>query len=68
MSECTEKWSEYFTCKECEDEVHWKGHVRKPKEAVDVKNFEKIFSFQKFINIKCQNMHRMLKTVLNFEK
>ena len=27
--ECSEKWSEYYTCKECEDEVNQKGHLTK---------------------------------------
>ena len=30
---CTEKWSEYYTCKECKDEVNRKGHLTKPQEA-----------------------------------
>ena len=28
-----EKWSEYCTCKECEDEVNRKGHLTKSQEA-----------------------------------
>ena len=27
--ECSEKWSVYFTCKECEDEVNQKEHLTK---------------------------------------
>ena len=33
---CTEKWSEYYTCKEREDEVNRKGYLTKPQEAVYV--------------------------------
>ena len=33
---CTEKWSEYHTCKGCEDEVNRKGHLTKPQKAVYV--------------------------------
>ena len=29
----TEKWSENYTCKECEDKVNCKGHFTKPQEA-----------------------------------
>ena len=36
--ECSEKWSEYYTCKECEDEVNRKGHLTKLQEAVHVDN------------------------------
>ena len=31
-------WSEYYTCKGCEDEVNRKGHLTKPQEAVHVEN------------------------------
>ena len=34
--ECNEKWSEYYTCKECDDEGNRKGHLTKPQEAVHV--------------------------------
>ena len=34
----SEKWSEYCTCKECEDEVNRKGHLMKLQEAVHVDN------------------------------
>ena len=30
---CTEKWSEYYTCKEREDEVNCKGLLTKSQEA-----------------------------------
>ena len=29
----TEKWSEYYTCNECEDEVNRKGHLTKSQQA-----------------------------------
>ena len=32
------KWSEYYTCKECEDEVNRKGHLTKLQEAAHVLN------------------------------
>ena len=41
-TECCEKWSEYHTCRVCEDEVNCKGYLTKPQEAVhneNVKNF-----------------------------
>ena len=34
----TEKWSAYYTCKECEDEVNRKGLLIKPQETVHVEN------------------------------
>ena len=34
----SEKWSEYHTCKGCEDEVNRKGYLTKPKEAVHAEN------------------------------
>ena len=34
----SEKWSEYYTCKECEDEVNRKGHLTKHQEAVHLEN------------------------------
>ena len=37
-----EKWSEYYTCNECEDEVNCKGHLTKLKETVHVDNFRKM--------------------------
>ena len=36
------KWSEYYTCKECEDEVNRKGHLTKLQEAVHVDNVKYI--------------------------
>ena len=42
ITECNEKWSEYHTCKECEDEVNRKGHLTKLQEAVHVDNFKHI--------------------------
>ena len=36
------KWSEYYTCKECEDEVNRKGHLTKLQEAVHMDNFRKM--------------------------
>ena len=32
------KWSEYYTCKECEEEVNRKGDLTKLQEVVHVKN------------------------------
>ena len=37
-TECSVKWSELYTCKECEDEVNRKGHLMKLQEAVHVDN------------------------------
>ena len=31
--ERSEKWSDYYTCKKCEDEVNRKVHLTKPQEA-----------------------------------
>ena len=42
ITECSEKWSEYYTCKECEDEVNRKGHLTKLQEAVHVDNIKYI--------------------------
>ena len=42
ITECSQKWSEYCTCKEYEDEVNRKGHLTKLQEAVHVDNFRKI--------------------------
>ena len=44
--ECREKWSEYYTCKGCEDEVNRKGHLMKPPDAVHVENVKNEFSLQ----------------------
>ena len=41
-------WSEYYTCKGCEDEVNRKGHLTKPQEEVHVENVTKDFDFKKF--------------------
>ena len=51
------KWSEYYTLKECEDEVNRKGHLTKPKKAD--------FFIQ---NIMCYNMQRMQVTFILEEK
>ena len=32
-TKCTEKWSAYYYCKECEDEVIRKGDLTKPQKA-----------------------------------
>ena len=42
-------WSEYYTCKECEDEVNRKGHLTKHQEAVHVENVKNNFNFEKSI-------------------
>ena len=47
------KWSEYYTCKECEDEVNRKGHLTKPRET-------EFF----LLNIMFHNMQRMQDTFL----
>ena len=39
---CSEKWSEYYTCKECEDKVNRKGHLMKPQETFHVDNVKYI--------------------------
>ena len=41
------KWSEYYTFKECEDEVNRKGHLTKLQEVVHVDNV-------KYISIKSE--------------
>ena len=38
--ECNEKWSEYYTCKECEDKLNRKGHLTRPQEAVHVERIQ----------------------------
>ena len=38
------KWSEYYTCKECEEEVNRKGHLTKLREVVHVDNVKYIKS------------------------
>ena len=43
------KWSEYYTCKECEDEVNRKGHLTKLQEVVHVDNVKYIKSEQNII-------------------
>ena len=51
------KWSEYYTCKECKDEVNRKGHLTKFQEAVHVDNFRKIiFNLRNSITLSA--MHR----------
>ena len=40
------KLSEYYTCKECEDEVNRKGHLTKLQKAVHVDNVKYIKSEQ----------------------
>ena len=44
LTECTEKWSEYSTCKECEDEVNRKGHLTNLKREFMWKIFKMIFN------------------------
>ena len=52
------KWSEYYTCKECEDEVNRKGHLTKLQEAVHMDNFRKIiFNLRNSITLSA--MHRV---------
>ena len=52
------KWSEYYTCKECKDEVNRKGHLTKLQEAVHVDNFRKIiFNLRNSITLSA--MHRV---------
>ena len=36
------KWSEYYTCNECEEEVNRKGDLTKLQEAVHVKNVKNV--------------------------
>ena len=43
----SKKWSEYYTCKECEEEVNRKGHLTKLQEVVHVDNV-------KYISIKSE--------------
>ena len=43
ITECSEKWSDYYTCKQREDEENRKGHLTKLQEAVHVNNFRKGF-------------------------
>ena len=33
-TECSEKWSEYYSYRGCEDEMNRKGHLAKPQERV----------------------------------
>ena len=42
MNRMCENWSEYYSCKECEDEVNRKGHLTKLQEAVHVKNVKNV--------------------------
>ena len=37
-TECSEKWSEFHTCRGCEDEVNRKCPPTKPQEVVHVEN------------------------------
>ena len=37
-TECSEKWSEYYSYRGCEDEVNHEGHLTKPQEVVHVEN------------------------------
>ena len=41
----SEKWSEYYTCKECEDEVNRKGHLTNLKKEFMWKIFKMIFVY-----------------------
>ena len=42
MDKMLEKWSEYYTSKECEDKVNRKGHLMKPQETFHVDNVKYI--------------------------
>ena len=42
ITECSEKWSDYYTCKQREDEVNRKGNLTKLQEAVHGDNFRKM--------------------------
>ena len=42
ITECSEKWSDYYSCKQREDEENSKGHLTKLQEAVHVDNLRKI--------------------------
>ena len=42
ITECSEKWSDYYTCKQREVEVNRKGHLTKLQEAVHVDNVKYI--------------------------
>ena len=42
ITECSEKWSDYYTCKQREDEENRKGHLTKLQEAVHVDNVKYI--------------------------
>ena len=52
-------WSEYYTCKGCEDEVNHKGHLIKPKETGHVENVKNNLTLRNLLNIKCYNMQRV---------
>ena len=40
------KSGEYYTCRECEDEVNRKGHHTNPKDAVHMENVKNKFTLQ----------------------
>ena len=42
MDKILEKWSEYYTSKECEGKVNRKGHLMKPQETFHVDNVKYI--------------------------
>ena len=48
-TECCEIWSEYYTCKGCEDEMNRKGNLTKHQEAVHEENVKNYFNFEKLI-------------------
>ena len=54
-------WSEYYTCKECEEEVNRKGHLTKLQEAVhvDKSKLNKLFIniIQREFNTKFPSTH-----------
>ena len=75
-TECCEKWSEYHTCRGCEDEVNRKGHLTNPQKAVhfeNVKNDSQLWGIHKTSSaitcIQCgkwwKNSH---ETIFNFEE
>ena len=66
ITECSEKWSEYYTCKECEDEVNRKGHLTNLKREFMLKIFKMIFNIDKFI--ECGKQLRRARNCSTCEK